>query len=803
MNKLLGVILVLVFAGASQAQEIRIRGGEHPDHSRIVLEFDETVPQWQLGRVEGGYLLRFSEPGLAIETGDVFQRMSRERIRAVEYDGRAGELTLDVECDCHAAAFEFRETRLVIDVKTGLPPDDSPFEEAVSGLGDTSSENTRDRPANGLQATAPAPAGLLGYEIVQPHPPAVVAAPFTPAARGVQINLPLRPSGGRQSALLPPLQLNLDRLTPAEEPAPSPGASDGDQPMASREEDINSPASRRREIEDLAANEISRAIAQGLLQPVSPVETDSPEAAQENAEASVEVPVAVEPPPRIRVTTSADRDLHMPPANGTGNQCGLGTRITIRNWGDADAPYRRVRGAFASLLNEFDQIDEQAANAQIRALLYAGFGAEAGQQADWFGAIIRDRPALDEISLILDEKPVVGDSVFSGMEHCANSAAMWAVLGNPGLIMLGDVNHQAVVAEAGGMPLHLRRILVPRLETWFAEKGDHATAQALRNTLGRAGENYDRIPALSGGDGDEAERQLQDSLAGLALSGQEIAPLALIRLLDRISQSGAPPPAHLTTLAEAYIVELGDTETGTSLLAALIRAKSMSDQPEEAVALLDSRRGLEFLGTEVRAELWETVVGELTERAEDAAFLRFVYRHRAGLQALALSVGLRHVLARRLADLGMAQMARDMLAHGLDSDETRRVYAYIALAEGDAAAALGWIEGDSNLQATDLRIRALNRLGRYGELSELTGDADVRMSYLWRSGDWESLRDEASLPDLRAAAETMLRDSGAEDGFDPQSQAALTKAAALLERSAQNRRMITDLSTRFIPPDTQ
>lgn len=795
MKFLFRFIFFLGFAGAVQAQDVTIRGGEHTDFSRLVLEFATTVPAWQFGRTESGYLLRFTDADLALETNGVYRRMSQDRILAVTFDRAEAELALAVQCECHADAFEFRGNRLVIDVKTGLPPEGSPFETAMDKPQEGLAEHEGAPTDDPQEVTLPAPAGLLGYDIVQQRRPPPTPEPIVPGDLDVQINLPLDPVGAGRNALLPPLRLNLSRPETSQAPDAVSANAEGAPEVPGSDVENGASDLRRREIEDLAASEISRAIAQGLLQPIAPVAPDPPADVPDIASTPA---LAVDPPepPRIRVTTSADRDQFRPLDDGNGSECGLGTRITLRSWGDTQSPYLTVRDTRRSLLSEFDQPDGPSANAHVRALLFAGFGAEAHQQIKWFGEMIEDRHALDEIAMILDDRLTGGGNAFLGMEHCANSAAMWAILGAPDAVTLGRVNTQAVVAEAGGLPIHLRRILVPRLEAWFSEKGDQATAQALINTLGRAGESYDRLRSLTAEDTYESDGGDRASLMAMAQSGQENAPLALARLLDQLSKTSTPPPTPLVTLAEAYIVELNGTETSTLLLTALVRAHAAAGQLETAVAHLESRRARQLLNGEQRMNLWGSVIDSLTDKLAAAEFLKFVYRHRNEINQQPLTPERRFALVRRMADLGMVTIARELLSgDGANNPDVARAHADIALAEGDALAALEWIEGDTTPMAAGLRIRALGRLGRYDELSELAGDADLRMSSLWRSGDWQALREEASLPELRAAADLMIHSADGDE--QPHKTPDLSEAATLLERSENTRRVIADLQDRF------
>ena len=62
------LILAALPAGAETAT---IRSGEHPDHSRIVVEPGQATP-WALGRTATGYELRFDRAGIDFDLAGAF-----------------------------------------------------------------------------------------------------------------------------------------------------------------------------------------------------------------------------------------------------------------------------------------------------------------------------------------------------------------------------------------------------------------------------------------------------------------------------------------------------------------------------------------------------------------------------------------------------------------------------------------------------------------------------------------------------------------------------------------------------------
>ena len=71
MTRLLYCLLAGLFPYISWAQGYDVQSGEHEDFSRIVILYPE-VPEWQLGRTDGGYEFRPKDPGARYDLAKVF-----------------------------------------------------------------------------------------------------------------------------------------------------------------------------------------------------------------------------------------------------------------------------------------------------------------------------------------------------------------------------------------------------------------------------------------------------------------------------------------------------------------------------------------------------------------------------------------------------------------------------------------------------------------------------------------------------------------------------------------------------------
>jgi hypothetical protein len=123
--------LVLTLAAAPVCAEVaRVRSGEHPEFTRVVVDAD--IPgDWRFGRTDDGYELQFGPAVTGYDLTEAFERIPRDRVSGLWRDPVTGRLHLALSCTCHAVAFEFRPGIVVIDIKSGPPPAGSSFEDPL------------------------------------------------------------------------------------------------------------------------------------------------------------------------------------------------------------------------------------------------------------------------------------------------------------------------------------------------------------------------------------------------------------------------------------------------------------------------------------------------------------------------------------------------------------------------------------------------------------------------------------------------------------------------------------------------
>jgi len=118
------IAFLLLWPALATAQNVTVRSGEHDSFSRLVLSIGPST-QWTVETTPTGAVLLLPDSSVVFETGEVFARIPRDRLKAVMQEG-ADRLALLFDCDCHVDAFLWQPGQLVIDVIDGPNPSDAP-----------------------------------------------------------------------------------------------------------------------------------------------------------------------------------------------------------------------------------------------------------------------------------------------------------------------------------------------------------------------------------------------------------------------------------------------------------------------------------------------------------------------------------------------------------------------------------------------------------------------------------------------------------------------------------------------------
>ncbi|TCM87067.1 hypothetical protein [Rhodovulum steppense] len=742
-------ILLALFWTPALAQTVAIRSGEHADFSRLVFEFPADV-SWTLGRGADGYLLRFGNPALDFALGGVFTLIPRTRLADIR-QAEPGIVALAVPDGVHADAMLLRPGVLVLDLRTGPAPADSPFE-----------------------------ASLVEPRPVEAARPAVV--PARPRVR---------------------LPLDIGRMTPS----PVIGRFLPPEPLAA----VDPPDPRVESARSELMKQIGRAASQGLLQAADitpdrppPSEARGREPEPEPGSADAETPLAgLGDRPNIHVETSIDRGLGPQAArqdrSALGDPCYPDSYFDLAAWGEGQSPGALIAEGRAALLNMRDATDPAGAEKLVRAYLALGFGTEVRAVIDTVRLDTPPAAVWREVGAIIDEGIAENPALFDGQLSCPNRAALWATLARPKISSAAEVDEAAVIRSFSELPLHLRRHLGPILAERFLASGATEAATRVRNAVARAGDKtrsgdltiVEARIDLSRGETETAEARIEEVLA----QGGPATPEAVIVKIESLLISGQVPEMDILRLAEALAYERRDTPQGMRLVELAIRGHATRGNFQTAFGMLLHH------GLEPREDLASDLLRALARDGNDADILREAFSGALTVPTIALTPKARLAAADRLLDLGFAPRAGQIIA-GIPpqgTDEERLVRARLALAAGRPGEATQYLSGLETTQAERLRAEAARARGDLVEAARhygAAGDTARQAALAWRERDWSTV--ETAGPDSQSGYAAMRQTTPAA-AFDPAQAPSLAGARDLLEGSGVMRDRLKDLLARTEP----
>jgi len=495
------LFVVLFFVGTSaHAQTVTVRSGAHEGYTRLVFSFPE-LDDWTLSRERDGYSLIIANQNPTYELGEVFKRIATDRLSKIFWATDQAALKLKIACACYVMPFVLREGILVIDIKDGMPPLGSSFELAVDGSLLPPLEAAR------LPQPWNPPENIPNLVAMQPVVPATLPSAIAQAAR-VSVDL-----GALE---------NVERI-----PA-----------LGQAKEDL--------------LWQLSKGVAEGVVDVSESVKLieSKPEPSKGPSNMQIGAEAGIVP----NTTKRAVNQL-----TGQGGFCIRDEELEIAAWGSEAGVVSSIAPATTQLVGEFDRPDADAIAHTVRYLLSLGFGAEARLVLMAFSVDLPKRAMWETLSHIVDLELPSGD-VFSNMEVCDTSAALWALLSRAEIPPVNQVAIPAVLRSFSSLPLHLRRLLGPDLASRFLARNDAATARAIRDSILRApGDPGERVQmleaeiALSNGDTTLAE----EILSPLSGGAGPVSLRSTVALIQTQAESGADVSQDLITTAESLLLEAG------------------------------------------------------------------------------------------------------------------------------------------------------------------------------------------------------------------------------------------------------
>lgn len=795
--------LLTLAALPSVAETATIRSGEHPDYSRVVVE-PEGAAGWTLGRTGAGYELRFERAGIDFDLAGAFARIPRTRLADLAQAGDS-RLAITVAAGHHVRAFETARG-VAIDVYAGAPPAGSPWEAALPAAAPAPATVAQAPVAPAVEPVAvvppePVAAPVLPTRRPEPRPPVVAAlASAAAAVLGAAPPPEPEPAAPTPAAAETPLPEPAESETvAAADPAPAPilrtfrapAAPDPrldlywratlapeaeaarpamPEPQSAPEprQALPAPApaeprpldralevnARVAEAETELLKQLSRATAQGLVVAEVPELRPAPETAPEPVAAEPE-PLPVQPPGslladhlNVRSKTSIDRELSVLgarlPVTAEGRECLPDAAVDVGGWGDDRPMLIQLVAAREGLVGEFDRPDPAVADRLAKLYLHFGFGAEARQTLEVFGAPNGDAEVLREIAAIFDDGQADPAGVLAGMIDCDTAVALWAMLARADLGPSDTVNEAAAFRAFSALPLHLRLMLGELLADRFLALGSPDRARSVRYAILRApGEHGLAVSMINArlelaeGNPRGAEPHLQDVAEANGPSSVD----AILLYVEGRLRDGLPVDRAMVENAGALAFAMkGAAEAPALERAQALGLASNGDFAEAFAALARWRKaGIDPMQSTVKDELFAMLAAPEASQL----FLTHYFANRDLIRPEEASAELRIALSERLLSFGFTDEARRMRGAEAGVTESGRLFlARAALADYDGAEALRQLDGFDGTEARRLRAEALRVLGRHDDAARAylaAGAPEEAGIEAWRAGDWSEV----------------------------------------------------------------
>lgn len=674
MIRVLAAFLATVFTtSVALAEDVRVRSGEHPGYSRLVLEFAER-PAWTVRTSGETAEIVLSPAAHAFDLSRIFERIPRTRVRDVEVTESG--IRLRLACACRVAVFAIRDAAIAIDVADGIPS---------QGLVAVEQTSATDSAPPAAQESRPSTA--KGAEVGPVMPPPRIGA------RTPDVVAPA-PHPGRNAAQI-------------DASAPLPDAAPDAPPIPETPPELRSATLER------LAEGVARAASQGTLRLVPGTSTS-------------EIPV-----PPIGAASGANLRLRIPGeedwlSDGSvlRKHCIDQDRLDVGTWSAPDVkPADQIASAWRQVADAADVLDENRALDLARLFVSFGFGAEARGVITALAPRHPDAEVIEALSFVVDADTVPAGAL-ADQADCPGRAQLWLTLatGIPG-------TPEDVLVAVSELPLALRRHLSARLIATFLEAGDKSTAEAIRATVDRAagphGDGFDLAAAHL----DAADRRPHGmrTVRDLARSASPVADEALALHLALGNDGGPPPEPPALARAEIRADDLRGTETGVRLESELIMAALRMEDFELAGARLADAISADILPKERADALVAEYVRALAERASDETLLIHAAAMRETIVSRSDGGSERSALAQRLADLGFGRLARDYFPARGEAISDPALAAEVLLLSGDALGALALLEAqeapdERQLGVRAAALRALDRPQEAARFYELLGD---------------------------------------------------------------------------------
>lgn len=800
----LGLALAANAAGAQEA--LRLRAGEHPSFTRLVLDAPAgTDFAWGVE----GRTLTLLLPGQrgAIDADPARQARGLSRVGVLQGIASPGGAALRVAltCDCGARATRLADGRIVLDIAASAPRPSPPVLEMPPAPGtDIATVPSQD----GEIVVATAPAALPARTVSGPARPQARPTTQRPATPRETVVAPDRettqavgappaaadraaePAGDAATAHAAREVADVAHETPApaapaqDAPAPDPAPQDAHAAPAPTPEIAAAPApgteapavphapidpATIEAARDRLLAQLTKAAEQGLLtlsdQPEAPAapapaaaddagahEAATPAHAEPDAAQGPKAPAAPEPQLQVRTAidiAQGDSRAH-PPEETPDIICVPDSALDIGSW-STDAPFSDQLGERRrALVGEFDEADPEAVIAYAEFMLSFGFGVEARNALETFGATVAPPAMLMDMAAVADGDASTPVGALRAGFGCPGFHGLWAAAS---AALAGDLDGASVDPDALRLslsmtPPRLRARLAIPVAAAALEAGRITEAEILAGLAARA-----EPPAPDGdamltvlmaridaarGEWRRAEAALEELTKKTSPAGIE----AMIRLVEIRLARGASTPTGLAENMEAIAYSQGASPTGRRLLGAAAQARAAGEGLAPALAALAALAKRADDPTAAQAAARTILIDYQPEASQAAAYADGVLKYWSLVGDDAGGDPARVAVARRLVGFGLDNLAEDLLTPALArGDAPARLLAAQSAMASRPEHALSLLANLPGPEAARLRAEALSALGRHSDAAAeavRTGDADLAARYAWLAGNWSA-----------------------------------------------------------------
>lgn len=541
---------------------------------------------------------------------------------------------------------------------------------------------------------------------------------------------------------------------------------------------------------DLSA-QLNMSVSQGFLRKGAEAEDQIPVLDEESSDEDVPVSAHFA---NVRTSNATSTDANTAQQVVTtlaqDYQCLDADLVAVQDWTDGTDMTLQVGKLRADMYKEFDELNQHAALRLAKLFLHFGFGAEAKQvllQIDE-----ENTKVLIALANILD-----GTDEDSGLmqPQCDGAIAFWAMLSGTELSPEMDFSETSVLRAFDDLPFHLQTHLAARFVDRLMQANETETAGLVLNRMDRlqtettpelvlADANVDLVL----GNADEGEAGLSE----VALSGDALAPRALIDLIKLNVAKGTRISDQNLALISAYETEYQDTELARELTFAYGLALASVG---ETIAALDTAASFDDDALENKEILVSNAVMQLAKSAQIDQLTKTAMSNRA----LILAHGddpAQEALAERLLDAGFPELSLTFLspvAEGELSKTQKLMRARAALMNDDPRQAEIELIGLNDPMADKIRAKARADAGDFvGALAVYSenGDARAVQEISLQAGRWADLT-EAEDPTVASAARKIVASEAADQ--DVEIAGPLEASELLLSDSQELRSVLANL----------